>query len=452
MSKPKINSYSEFQPLEEIVLGSTFAPDFFEDVKNSQIRDGLQKIAAETEEDLQGLKTTLEGMGVVCHKPTANELGFKPSIMDYVNKQGNAGFTETKYEDDSKFVFDENVVGEKDTRDRSYYEKGRNLIPVPPLNPRDDIITMGEEVLFTSKVWNFKPWMVWFEKMYGKEQLNMSIYDEDTQFCDTDFIMANRMIRYGYLDPSLDDTLEIRELGPAARKWIEENPEIYESEHFQRQCAANWSAGFCAPQLTRIGKDCIVDISERADIDQWMAKTYPQFNYITSDVGGHNDSVFAMLKPGVVLTSQHVSYHDEIVPNNWTEIHAHTTVANILPAREWTRIKKQNGGKWWAPGEEENQQFKDFVDSWLEDWVGEIEETVFDVNVLMVNEKTCICNAYNEELFKQFKAVGIEPIVVKNRHRFFWDAGWHCVTVDVRRKGGQEDYGFLSDLKKYNTK
>ena len=104
------------------MLGSTFAPDFFDDVKNSQIRDGLQKIAAETEEDLQGLKTTLEGMGVVCHKPTANELGFKPSIMDYVNKQGNAGFTETKYEDDSKFVFDENVVGEKDTRDRSYYE------------------------------------------------------------------------------------------------------------------------------------------------------------------------------------------------------------------------------------------------------------------------------------------------------------------------------------------
>ena len=135
MSKPKINSYSEFQPLEEIVLGSTFAPDFFNDVKNSQIRDGLQKIAAETEEDLQGLKTTLEGMGVICHKPTANELGFKPSIMDYVNKQGNAGFTETRYEDDSKFVFDENVVGEKDTRDRSYYEKGRNL----RLNPNIEL-------------------------------------------------------------------------------------------------------------------------------------------------------------------------------------------------------------------------------------------------------------------------------------------------------------------------
>ena len=310
MSKPKINSYSEFQPLEEIVLGSTFAPDFFNDVKNSQIRDGLQKIAAETEEDLQGLKTTLEDLGVVCHKPTANELGFKSSIMDYVNAQGNAGFTDSGYADDSKEAFDESVVGEKDTNDKSYYEKGRNLIPVPPLNPRDDIITMGQEVLFTSKVWNFKPWMVWFEKMYGKEQLNMSVYDDDTQFCDTDFIMANRMIRYGYLDPSLDDELEIRELGPAAREWIEKNPDIYNSEHFQRQCAATYSAGFCAPQLTRIGTDCIVDISERADIDQWMSKNYPQFNYITSDVGGHNDSVFAMLKPGVVLTSQHVSYHD----------------------------------------------------------------------------------------------------------------------------------------------
>jgi hypothetical protein len=27
------------------------------------------------------------------------------------------------------------------------------------------------------------------------------------------------------------------------------------------------------------------------------------------------------------------------------------------------------------------------------------------------------------------------------RHRFFWDGGWHCLTLDVKRKGGQIDYG-----------
>ena len=147
-------------------------------------------------------------------------------------------------------------------------------------------------------------------------------------------------MRYGYLDPSLDDTLEIRELGPT-REWIEKNPDIYNI--LQRQCTATYPQVFVLPQLTRIGTDCIVDISERADIDQWMAKNYPEVNYITSDVGGHNDSVFAMLKPGVVLTSQHVSYHDEIVPNNWTEIHAHNTVATPCQLENGEELKT----KWW---------------------------------------------------------------------------------------------------------
>ena len=77
-----------------------------------------------------------------------------------------------------------------------------------------------------------------------------------------------------------------------------------------------------------------------------------------------------------------------------------------------------------------------------------MEETVFDVNVLMVNEETMICNNYNKALFKQFTAAGIEPIVVPNRHRFFWDAGWHCVTLDIRRAGSQEDYGLGKALSK----
>ena len=44
MSKPKkLTAIREF-PLEEIVIGSTFAPDFFDDVKITN-GDGLQKIA-----------------------------------------------------------------------------------------------------------------------------------------------------------------------------------------------------------------------------------------------------------------------------------------------------------------------------------------------------------------------------------------------------------------------
>ena len=41
-----------------------------------------------------------------------------------------------------------------------------------------------------------------------------------------------------------------------------------------------------------------------------------------------------------------------------------------------------------------------FVNTWLNDWVGYVEETVFDVNMLSHrSEYTIICNNYNKRCF-----------------------------------------------------
>jgi hypothetical protein len=34
----------------------------------------------------------------------------------------------------------------------------------------------------------------------------------------------------------------------------------------------------------------------------------------------------------------------------------------------------------------------------------------------------------------------MEPIHVPFRHKWFWDAGLHCITLDLFRYGKQEDY------------
>ncbi|SVA22917.1 uncharacterized protein METZ01_LOCUS75771 [marine metagenome] len=436
----KVNSWSEFQPLEEIVIGSTFPPEFYNDVKNTQIKDCLQRIATETEEDLQKLKSTLEYIGVVCQKPSTVELGFKNNILDYCSELGEAGFydgiqTVDPYEEDSKYLYPDMI---------DVYDKGRNLLPVPPLNPRDDIITMGNDILFTSNEWNFRPWISWFKKVYG-DQVNLDIVENyNDHFEITHFSKCLSLQRKGYIPNDIDER-PIREVNQYIEKWYQDNPDIVSTEEF-RQMFDLRVGGFCAPQLTRVGKDCIVDVSERSNIIDWMKDKYSNFNYISSDIGGHNDSMFAMLKPGVVMSTFHVTYSDEIIPKSWIEICANDTVEDLATPEEWQRIKYQNHGKWWLPGEEKNKDFQDFVDIYLNHWVGEMEETVFDVNVLMVNEETMICNNYNKALFKQFTAAGIEPIVVPNRHRFFWDAGWHCVTLDIRRAGSQEDYGLSKEL------
>ena len=117
-----------------------------------------------------------------------------------------------------------------------------------------------------------------------------------------------------------------------------------------------------------------------------------------------------------------------------------------LPDQSWPKIspflqmKDKVGGRWWLKGEEHNDQLIEFVNTWLDDWVGYVEETVFDCNMLSLDQNNIICNNYNKEVFAHFKKHKVEPIVFNLRHRYFWDGGIHCVTQDLYREGTQEDY------------
>jgi glycine amidinotransferase len=72
--------------------------------------------------------------------------------------------------------------------------------------------------------------------------------------------------------------------------------------------------------------------------------------------------------------------------------------------------------------------------------MGYVEETVFDVNMLQIDEHTVLVNNYNQDMFDFFKTKNIEPIVTPFRHRFFWDGGIHCITADLYRQGKSDVY------------
>jgi N-dimethylarginine dimethylaminohydrolase len=80
------------------------------------------------------------------------------------------------------------------------------------------------------------------------------------------------------------------------------------------------------------------------------------------------------------------------------------------------------------------------VEKWMHHWMGYVEETVFDVNMLVIDEKNVLCNGYNQQVFDAFAKRGITPHVVNMRHRYFWDGGIHCMTSDLHREGIQKDY------------
>ena len=54
-----INAFTSWQPLEEVIVGRAYTPDYFDFIENSQVRNQLQQILNETEEDLNNLQRTI---------------------------------------------------------------------------------------------------------------------------------------------------------------------------------------------------------------------------------------------------------------------------------------------------------------------------------------------------------------------------------------------------------
>jgi hypothetical protein len=162
-------------------------------------------------------------------------------------------------------------------------------------------------------------------------------------------------------------------------------------------------------------------------------------NYRTHVVktGGHSDGVFCPVTPGLIVSLKDVPTYAETFPD-WEVVY--------LPGQSWAKVspflnlKRKNHGKWWIPGEEMNDDLVDFVNIWLDKWVGYVEETVFDVNMLVIDEKNVICNNYNKTVFRALAQHGVTPHICNFRHRYFWDGGLHCVSLDLYREGGKNDF------------
>lgn len=194
--------------------------------------------------------------------------------------------------------------------------------------------------------------------------------------------------------------------------------------------------------VCRVGKDIFWDTGSIENSQHAIDKiksiwTEQGYRVHESKRGYHSDSTFCCVKPGCIVSLREVQNYEKNFPG-WDVLY--------LPDQSWSKVspflkmKSKVGGRWWLKGEEHNDQLIEFVNTWLNDWVGYVEETVFDVNMLSIDENTIICNNYNKEVFEFFKRHNVEPVVFNFRHRYFWDGGVHCITQDFYREGEMEDY------------
>jgi hypothetical protein len=194
-------------------------------------------------------------------------------------------------------------------------------------------------------------------------------------------------------------------------------------------------------QVSRIGRDLYFG-TQCQDSDPHHLKILVDVELPTTrnhiiNTGGHSDGTFCPVCPGLIISLFDVPTYANTFPD-WEVVY--------LPGQSWSAVKPflelkaKNKGRWWIPGWEQDQDVIHVVETWFDHWVGYVEETVFDVNMLIVDPKNVIVIGENDLVFKALHRHGITAHVIPFRHRYFWDGGIHCVTLDLDRCGTMQDF------------
>ena len=375
------------------MLGECYSPEFFNDIKNTKVRSALQRIANETQEDLEGYEKVLKDFGCDVIRPDMDK---NDSIMSYTDYNGKL-----------------------------------TLIPRSPLQPRDHQLVIGNDLFYTQD--------------FDHPGIKQSLDNYNKNFKN----IYSPLSEASFNGHKGEDAPDWPSYTDYVERFCNEQP-LSDKPHIHNEildiCKKETSFGFAiqAPSITVVGRDIYIDVNTDMDsvlVDYYFkefAKMFPNFKINVLTIGGHNDGCFHTIKSGAILSLKEIQTYEDTFPD-WDICY--------LPNQSWEKIKpfielkKQNKGKWWVPGEEDNNEFTHFVETWLQDWVGYVEETVFDVNVLVLDEKyVCVSQQDNQTVNAFLKKHNMEPVYIPWRHRYFWDGGLHCITLDLYREGTQQDY------------
>lgn len=400
------NSFNGWDPLEQAILGNSYTPEFFDDVKDSKLRDLLQKLLYETQEDLNNFQRELEAQGVDVVRIPENTCMYNP---------------ETNYESISH-LYELTRNTEHNTDIWNGWLTSRGGIPRPYISPRDSLITYGNTMEFTLCEPNIIKMMT-DNKFIDPAVLNTDLNDARIR---TDNAKEYAL---GPLDPR-DEYL--KNIGTNI-----ENKHTKFSEDWMKYREMTWF--YPAPLVTRVGDRLVVDTAEYSNMGEYISSRYPQYKQTKVGIGGHSDGTFCPVKPGHIITTQWQTDYSDTFPG-WN-VHvienSETAGRNI---NTFLQSRNVTSGKWWTPESENNASYIEYVESWLQDWVGFSEESVFEVNMLVVNPELVFCTNYNKGVFDYLESIGMTPHIVPFRHRWFWDGGLHCLTVDTKRRGGIQSY------------
>lgn len=378
--------YSVFQhwdPLKVCLVGRTYDPGFFNFIKDARTRRMFENLAAETEEDYQSLiKLLTKRFGIKVLRPS-----FPEDVSQlYIN---------------NKWV-------QPPTAPRDYFLMIHDRFCVPDVPNASH----AWSVFYRQNKQSWWPDFVRPDDFYlALPEHAQDIRDRFAIFCGID--QQHLDAKLGFYTHVFD---EIKSQGTEI---------VYTRLDFVNGCF-----------VSRLGQDLYFATQtyhdDKQSILNQVNQLFPNTRNHVVNSGGHGDAVYCPVTPGLIISLNDIPTYADTFPG-WEVVYL--PPSNYAHMREFEHSMKRNKGRWFMPGFEGNQDLINMVDYYFDEWVGQVSETVFDVNILIVDPKNIVVSTHNDQVEKACARHGIDVHVVPFRHKYFWDCGIHCVTNDLDREG-----------------
>ena len=358
----RVNSFTEWQPLEEVIVGRIFqtrtpvADLSFRLFFNDNLHEGHsfqsgnfdlpKRFVEETEEDLEGLASVLHKEGVVVKRPTA----WTPDPTEFRTPYGFEGYL------------------------------------TPPLNIRDQTLIYGNRIIETPPLVR--------TRVYENDFLKPLFYEYQRE--GAVWLAAPRPMM---TDASFDHAY-VERASPGRKVPGTSSP---------------FDMGFemmlDGAQCMRFGQDVIVNVThENHRLGyEWLKSILPEVRFHAIRVtDSHLDGSIIPLRPGRLLIDA-----------------CEITSRDMLPEglRRWDLV----------PVTAEDLDCRPYEHEAIS-----LASNALDINVLSLDEQRIIVNQAATGMIRLLERHGFTPIPVVFRHGRVLGGLFHCVTLDVRRRGTAE--------------
>ena len=387
----KYQKFNTFGKLRSVMLGSYFYPEFFSSIKDAAVREPLMRMAGEINEDLETFDRILKDFGC--------------EVIRAEQPQG---------------LFDLDDVY------------------LPALQVRNTHCVIGNTMYQFNQ--DFKHGINnvlqdYCSNIVNLEQSNQEFYHDSMSRVNNNFNSRTHTwySRDKYQMLRGDDWPKYEDYVQGTRSNIPNITAEMDSFKTVLEYTHNNIGPMQGPNIINLEDSIVLGTNEYCNYSAWLASHITDSRPISQFTidAGHIDGCFAVLGNNVILGIDPLIDYQRYFPGY--------TVIGIPPESYQDRIKEFNimkdkvSGVWWLAGQEHNHKLISYVEENLKPWLGYVEESIFDVNVLALDKNTICVSNITPEVESALRAQNIECIVVPWRHRFFVDGGLHCITLDLYR-------------------